>query len=112
MSGDCSSIATTTPQVRQSRDVDVGLRRDLTGDDDEAGRHEHLTCNLPAGVAAHHLVEDSVRDLVGHLVGVAFRDRLGGEEKLARHPADGSGNGPGNPRPRSFDGQGGRRSGR
>ena len=69
-------------------DVDVGLGRDLARDDDEAGRDQGLAGDTAARIVREHRVEHGVRDLVGDLVGVAFGDRLGREEKLSgRHSA-------------------------
>ena len=103
MSGDCSSIATITPQVSASkpyfaagvadlgdrladepRDVHVGLGRDLAGDDDEAGRDQRLAGDAAVRVVGEDGVEDRVRDLVGDLVRVPLGDRLGREEERAR----------------------------
>ena len=69
----------------EPRDLHVGLRRDLAGDDDEPGRHERLARNAPVRVVCQDCVEDRVRDLVRDLVRVTLGDRLGREEKFARH---------------------------
>ena len=61
------------------RDVDVGVGRDLAGDDDEAGRDQRLAGDASVGIVAEDGVEDGVGDLVGHLVRMALGDRLGGE---------------------------------
>src|SRR6266511_6080256 len=66
------------------RDVDVRLRRDLAGDDDEARGDERLAGDAPLRVVAKHGVEDGVRDLVCDLVRMPFGDRLRREEKFAR----------------------------
>jgi hypothetical protein len=68
--------------ARDLRDVHVHVGRDLARDDDEAGVHERLAGDAALGILGHHGVEDSIRDLVGHLVRMAFRDRLGGEQEL------------------------------
>ncbi len=70
--------------ARRSRDVDVGLRRDLAGDDDEPGRDQRLAGDPAVDVVTKDGVEDGVRDLVGDLVRVALGDGLGREEKFAR----------------------------
>ena len=68
--------------ARDLRHVDVSLRRDLAGYDDEARVDERLARHSAVGVVAQDGVEHSVGDLVGHLVGMALRDGLGGEEEL------------------------------
>ena len=65
------------PLAHQPRDVDVGARRDLARDDDEAGRHERLARDATDRVVGQHRVEHRVGDLVGDLVGVTLGDRLG-----------------------------------
>ena len=65
-------------------DVDVGLGRDLAGDDDEAGRDQGLAGDAPVLVVAEDGVEDGVRDLVGDLVGVSLGDGLRRELEGAR----------------------------
>ena len=71
-------------RARGPRDVDVRLRRDLAGDDDEPGRDQRLAGDPPVDVVAKDGVEHRVRDLVGDLVRVTLGDGLGCEEKLAR----------------------------
>ena len=68
--------------ARDLRDVDVGLRGDLTGHDHEAGVDQALAGDAPGGVVPHHRVEDAVGDLVADLVRVPLGDRLGGEQVL------------------------------
>ena len=63
-------------------DVDVGLGRDLAGDDDEAGVDQRLAGDAAVRVVGEHRVEDAVGDLVGDLVRVALGHRLGGEQVL------------------------------
>ena len=63
-------------------DVDVGVGRDLAGDDDEAGVHERLARDPAERVLGQHGVEDAVGDLVGDLVGVTLGHRLGREQVL------------------------------
>ena len=60
-------------------DVDPDLRRDLAGDEDEPRVDQRLAGDAPVGIVGEHGVEDAVRDLVGDLVRVALRHRLGGE---------------------------------
>ena len=64
------------------RDVDVGLGRDLAGDDDEAGVDQRLAGDAAVRVVGEDRVEDAVGDLVGDLVGMALGHRLGGEQVL------------------------------
>ena len=65
--------------AHEARDVDVRLRRDLAGDDDEAGRDQRLAGDAAHRVVGEHGVEHGVRDLVGDLVRMALGDRLGRE---------------------------------
>ena len=62
------------PFAHEPRDVDVGLRRDLTCDDHEPGRDERLARDAPRRVGGQHGIQDGVRDLVGNLVGVPLGD--------------------------------------
>ena len=72
----------------EARDVDVRLRGDLAGDDDEAGRDQRLAGDAAFAVVAEDGVEDGVRDLVGDLVRMALRDGFRGErEAVRRHVA-------------------------
>jgi hypothetical protein len=78
------------PVPRETRDVDVRLGRDLTRDDDEPRRDERLAGNAPVRIVLEDGVENAVRDLVGDLVRVPFRDRLRREQELARRDAVGA----------------------
>ncbi len=60
--------------------VDLRSRRDLAGDDAQVRRDEGLASDAALGVARQARVEDRVRDLVGHLVGVTHGDGFGSEE--------------------------------
>ena len=68
--------------ARDLRDVHVHVGRDLAGDHDEPGVHERLARHATGRILGHHGIEDAVRDLVGHLVRMALRDRLGREQEL------------------------------
>jgi hypothetical protein len=59
--------------------IDVGFRRDFSGDDYESGGGQGLTGDAAAGIFSQAGVEDSIRNLVGDFVRVAFRDRFGSE---------------------------------
>ena len=72
------------PIANDPGDVDVGLRRDLAGDDDEAGRDQRLAGDAAVDVVGQDGIEHRVRDLVGDLVGMTLGDGLRGEEKFAR----------------------------
>ena len=72
------------PLPDELRDVDVDVRRDLSGHDHEAGRDQGLARDAPLGIFAEDGVEDGVRDLIGDLVGVALGDRFRREQELAR----------------------------
>ena len=65
--------------------VDVGAGGDLAGDHRHAGRDQGLAGDPARGVARQDGVEHRVGDLVGHLVGVAFGDRLGSEDVTLGH---------------------------
>jgi hypothetical protein len=65
--------------------VHVGLRRDLTGDHDQPGGEERLAGDAAGRIALEAGVEHRVGDLIGHLVGMAFGDRLGREQELSGH---------------------------
>ena len=71
------------PLADEPRDVDVRLGRDLSRDHDESGRDQRLAGDAPVGVVREDGVEHGIRDLVGHLVGMALGDRLGGEGERA-----------------------------
>ena len=66
---------------------DVGVRhvhsrRDLARDDDHAGLDERLAGNATVRILGDERVEDGVRDLVAHLVGMTFGHGLGGEQEI------------------------------
>src|SRR5206468_615396 len=62
------------------RDVDVGRCRDLTGDDGHAGRDQRFAGHPRIRIFDQNGIEHRVGDLIGDLVGVPFRDRLGSED--------------------------------
>ena len=62
--------------ARQAREVDVRLGADLARDDAQAGRDHRLAGDPAVRVLLQDRVEHRVADLVRHLVGVAFGDRL------------------------------------
>ena len=69
-------------------EVDDGLGGDLTGDEGQAGGDQGLASHPPLRVRLQNRVQDGVGDLVRHLVGVPFGDRLGREKMTivqARH---------------------------
>ena len=61
-------------------EVDVGVGRDLAEHEDEPRRRRRLAGDAGVRVVAQDRVQDGVRDLVAHLVRVAFGDRLGREQ--------------------------------
>ena len=67
---------------RDARDVDVAGGRDLAGDDDEPRGQDRLAGDPARRILGNNRVQDSVGDLIGHLVGMAFGDRLGREDVL------------------------------
>ena len=63
---------------------DVGVGGDLTGDDDEAGRHERLDRDPAVRVLGEQRVEHRVADLVGDLVGMTLGHGLGREQSTCQ----------------------------
>ena len=62
-----------------ARDIDVGLGGDLTSNHGETGGDKRFARHPTHRILRQHLVEDGVGNLVGHLVGMALRNALGGE---------------------------------
>ncbi len=60
-------------------EIDVGLGGDFTGDDDQAGGGESFAGDAAGGVFGQAGVKDSVGNLVGDLIGMAFGDRFRSE---------------------------------
>ena len=60
--------------------IDIGVGFDFAADDDEARGTQRLASDFRFGVVAQKFVEDGVRNLVGHFVGVPFRHRFRGEQ--------------------------------
>ncbi|MNE94662.1 hypothetical protein D3C80_1926540 [compost metagenome] len=58
---------------------------DLAGQHHEAGIGQRFGGDAAAGVLFEDRIENRVRDLIGYLVGVAFRDGLRGKKKVVRH---------------------------
>ena len=56
--------------------VDIHLAADLAHENNLTGRDKRLAGHTGMRVVSQELVENSVRDLVGHLVGMALRHRL------------------------------------
>jgi hypothetical protein len=63
-------------------DVDVGVGGDLTRDHDQAGVDERLARHAAVGIVGEDRVEDAVGYLIGDLVRVSLRNRLGGEQEF------------------------------
>src|SRR5439155_27096076 len=61
-------------------EIDVGARRDLAGDDREAGGDERLARDAAHRILREDGVENRIGNLIGDLVGVSLGDRLRGEE--------------------------------
>jgi hypothetical protein len=57
---------------------------EFAGDDDQVVGDQGFAGHLGRRLARQEGVEDGIRDLVGELVGMTFRDRLGGEEIRSR----------------------------
>lgn len=66
-------------------EVEDGFGGDLTRDYDQAGVEESFACNAAAGIVFEAGIKDCIRDLIRHLVGVAFGDGFGGKEKILVH---------------------------
>ena len=58
----------------QFGDVDVGVGRDLAGDDHEPGSYHRLASDPSHGIAGEHGIEHRVGDRVGDLVRMALGD--------------------------------------
>jgi hypothetical protein len=87
-------VADVADRVTDDRlEIDVGVRRDLAEDEDEPGGRCGLAGDARLRIVTDDLVQDGVRDLVAHLVGVALGDRFRGEQVLRgvddAHPAEG-----------------------
>ena len=70
-----------------SRHLDVihmGVGGDLTGQHHQTGVAQGLGGDAGFGVLREDGIENGIRDLIGHLVRVTFRDRLGSKEKIVR----------------------------
>lgn len=65
--------------ARNALVIDAFHAGNLAADQDELGGGEHLAGDVGPLVARQALVEDRVRDLVADLVGMAFRNRFGGQ---------------------------------
>ena len=65
----------------QRLEVDIGAGGDFSGNDDEAGRGEGFAGHAAVGVLLKAGVKDSVGNLVGDFVGMAFGDGFRGKEK-------------------------------
>ena len=63
-------------------EIDVGMRRDLAQHEDEAGRRRRLARDAGFRILADDGVQDGVRDLVAHLVGMTLGHGLRGEQVL------------------------------
>ncbi len=63
--------------------VDVGVGRDLAGDEAEAGRDEGLARHAAGRILREDRIQDAVRNLIGDLVRMSFRHRLGREQIAA-----------------------------
>ena len=57
-------------------DVDIGLRVDFAHDDDHAGRTEGFAGDFGFRIATQEFVQDGVRNLIRHFVGMSFGHRL------------------------------------
>ena len=67
------------------RDVDVARGRDLADDMHLPRRHQCLARHAPLRIFCENRIENGVRNLIGHLVGMTFRHRLGSEQHRFAH---------------------------
>ena len=67
--------------AHQGLEIDVGLGGDFAGDDHQAGGRQRLGGNAAVGVLLQAGIENSVGDLVGNLVGMAFGHGFRGKQK-------------------------------
>jgi hypothetical protein len=70
---------------RLARDIDVidmGAGSDFTGQHDQPGLDQRFERDSRVGILLDQRVEDRIRNLVAHLVGMAFGDRLRGEQEV------------------------------
>src|SRR5207237_942725 len=74
------------PVAHEPGDLDVAVRRDLTGDVHLAGGHHRLDRDPAARVLPQQRVEDAVADRVAHLVGMALGHRLAREQPSSPAP--------------------------
>ena len=65
--------------------VDKGACRDFAREDDESRRAERFSRDAAIGILLENRIEHGVRDLVCHLVRMAFTHGLGSEEIAATH---------------------------
>ena len=60
--------------------IDISIRFNLACQYDLTGRYKGFACNFRVRVIRQKLVEQSVRYLVGHFIGVSFRHRFRGKQ--------------------------------
>ena len=60
--------------------IDIGIRFNLARQNDLPGRHKGFASNFRVGVIGQKLVKQSVRNLIGHFIGVSFRHRFRGKQ--------------------------------
>ena len=65
--------------------VHVGVGGDLTGQYHQTGIAQGLGGNAGFRVLREDGIQNGIRDLIGHLVRVAFRNGFGSKEKVVRH---------------------------
>jgi hypothetical protein len=65
--------------------VHDALAADLAGQDHELGGGQRLAGDARFGVLRQEQIDDRVGNLVGDLVGMAFRNRFGREEIIGTH---------------------------
>ena len=72
--------------ARDAYEIGMGAAGNFAGQHDEAGFGQRLEGNSGVGVFGNQRIENCIRNLIAHLVGMAFGDRLRREEKiLKRH---------------------------
>ena len=61
-------------------EINVSFGGDFAGDDHQSGRGESLAGHAAEGIFCQTGVEDSIRNLVGNLIGMAFSHGFGSEQ--------------------------------
>ena len=66
--------------ANQRLEIHISFGGDFAGDDDQAGGGQSFAGHAAGRIFGEAGIEDSVRNLVGDLIGMAFGDRFGGKK--------------------------------